>query len=172
MINASQSLLLLDNVAYLGAHSLCVQRVPYRLNMLDYTKTNTCTIPAGKAILIPFITGECDYLNSPDVTTESELLGCAMEGNEGAVMEFTIDGRRLKNLENYRVHSQVFNLTIASNNPFRSTSGTTQAIVDGFYVFLEPLSPGRHDIHFTGTIEDVTGPYSYATDVTYNLTLK
>ena len=132
----------------------------------------TCTIPAGKAILIPIITGECDYLNSPDVTTGSGLLGCAMEGNEGAVMEFTIDGMRLKNLENYRVHSQVFNLTMTANNPFRSTAGTSQAVVDGFYVFLEPLSPGRHDIHFTGTIVDVTGPYSYATDVTYHLTVK
>ena len=132
----------------------------------------TCTVPAGKAILIPIITGECDYLNSPDVTTESGLIGCAMEGNEGAVMEFTIDGMRLKNLENYRVHSQVFNLTITPNNPFRSTPGTSQAVVDGFYVFLEPLSPGIHDIHFTGTIVDVTGPYSYATDVTYHLTVR
>jgi hypothetical protein len=132
----------------------------------------TCTIPAGKALLIPIITGECDYLNSPDVTSESGLLGCAMEGNEGAIMEFTIDGMRLKNLENYRVHSQVFDLTITPNNPFRSTPGTSKAIVDGFYVFLEPLSPGRHDIHFTGTIVDVTGPYSYATDVTYHLIVK
>ena len=132
----------------------------------------TCTIPAGKAVLIPIITGECDYLNTPDVTSESGLLGCAIEGNEGAVMEFTIDGRRLQNLENYRVHSQIFDLTITPNNPFRSTPGTTKAIVDGFYVFLEPLSPGKHDIHFTGTIVDVTGPYSYATDVTYHLTVK
>jgi hypothetical protein len=132
----------------------------------------TCTTPAGKALLIPIITGECDYLNSPDVTSESGLLGCALEGNEGAIMEFTIDGMRLKNLENYRVHSQVFDLTITPNNPFRSTPGTSKAIVDGFYVFLEPLSPGRHDIHFTGTIVDVTGPYSYATDVTYHLIVK
>jgi hypothetical protein len=86
----------------------------------------TCTIPAGKALLIPIITGECDYLNSPDVTSESRLLGCALERNEGAIMEFTIDGMRLKNLENYRVHSQVFDLTITPNNPFRSTPGTSK----------------------------------------------
>ena len=135
----------------------------------------TCTIPAGKAILIPIINGECDYLTTENAKTEADLLRCASEGNENGIMEFTIDGIRLKNLENYRVQSPVFNITIIEDNAFGASSGPTRAIADGFWVFLNPLSVGQHDIHFKGSVvdpSDVLGFKSYSTDVIYHLIVK
>ena len=43
----------------------------------------TCTIPAGKAIMLPLINAECDYLAKPNLKSEQELLSCAKSENEG-----------------------------------------------------------------------------------------
>jgi hypothetical protein len=61
----------------------------------------TCTIPAGKALLIPLLTGECGY-DVPDVKNDEELRNCAMAGDEYGVVEATVNGDKLKNLESYR----------------------------------------------------------------------
>jgi len=39
--------------------------------------TRTCAIPAGKAIMLPLINAECDYLAKPNLKTEQQLLACA-----------------------------------------------------------------------------------------------
>lgn len=89
-------------------------------------------------------------------------------------MEASVDGFRLQDLQLYRVTSKPSSFLIPNDNPFGSPSGTTQAIVDGFFVFLEPLSPGKHEIQFSGSIIDnpTTGTQSYSTKVTYNLTVQ
>ena len=131
----------------------------------------TCTIPAGKAILFPILSGDCDYSANPKVKTESDLLRCASQGNEGGVMEATVDGVKLQNLDKYRVQTSLFDLSVPKDNAFGEPTAKTQAIADGFYVFLQPLSPGKHDIHFSGNVVDnpTTGTQSYSTDVTYHL---
>jgi hypothetical protein len=134
----------------------------------------TCTIPAGKAIFVPILTGECDYLTTPAAKTESDLLKCAAGGNENGIMEATIDGVKVQDINKYRAQSPLFNLTIPDNNVFGNPTGTSQAKADGFYVFLTPLSPGRHEAHFSGSVVDnpITGTQSYSTDVTYHLIVK
>ncbi len=130
----------------------------------------TCTIPAGKAVLFPVLTGECDYLSSPSVKSQDELLRCASEGNEG-LMSTEIDGLKLNGLEKYRVQSPFHNITIPEDNAFGSPPGTSVGVTDGFWVFLEPLSAGNHEIHFKGDVLDnpTTGTQSYSSDVTYHL---
>jgi hypothetical protein len=134
----------------------------------------TCTMPAGKSILFPILTSSCDYITYPNIKTESDLLECAMKGNEEGVMEASVDGVKLKDLQNYRIQSGLFNITIPENNVFGGPSGISEAMVDGFFVFLEPLTPGRHEIHFAGSVVDnpTTGVQSYSTDVTYHLIVK
>jgi len=41
---------------------------------------------------------------------------------------------------------------------------TTRAVADGYYVMLEPLSPGRHTFQFSANAVDnpTIGTYSYA----------
>jgi hypothetical protein len=41
------------------------------------------------------------------------------------------------------------------------------AVVDGYWLMLKPLSPGKHVIHFTAS-NATTG---FALDVTYNVTV-
>jgi hypothetical protein len=135
-----------------------------------------CIIPPGKAILVPLLTGECDYLSDPTVRTETDLRRCAFSGIQGATIRATLDGTNMKNLERYRVKSPLFDLTIPSDNSFGSqgSTGTTKAVADGYYLMLEPLSIGRHTLRFSASIVDnpTLGTFSYASDVKYNIEVK
>ena len=131
----------------------------------------TCKIPAGKAILFPVLTTECSYLESPELKTESELLTCAKQGQDAGskTMAAAVNGTQLKNLENYRVQSHLFDLTFPENNVFSVAPGKTKAVSDGFWVFLEPLPSGNHDIDHSGSVLDPTGVNSYNSQAKYHL---
>lgn len=130
----------------------------------------TCTIPAGKAILTPILSAFCTFLTD-NAKTETDLRQCAREGNNGASFQASVDGIGLPNLESYRVTSNLSSFTIPKDNPYGFPSGSTKTIVDGVFLFLKPLSPGNHILHFAGsTIDNPTvGTQSYTTEVTYNL---
>ncbi|HJY84931.1 MAG TPA: hypothetical protein VKK81_28095, partial [Candidatus Binatia bacterium] len=49
------------------------------------------------------------------------------------------------------------------------TSG--RSVSDGYWLLLEPLSPGSHMLHFEGAL--VSGPFAgFLQDVTYNLNVR
>jgi hypothetical protein len=131
----------------------------------------SCVIPSGKAILIPVLTGECDY-SDPNLKTESELRTCAFAGIEGASKQVSVDGFEIANIESYRVQSHLFNLTIPADNilgiePIEST----QAAADGYYFILEPLPTGRHTIHVSSSIVD-DPVWNFAAERTENVEVK
>ena len=77
------------------------------------------TIPAGKAILFSPINVECSYAEFPDLKTESDLRACAKSGQDLATeFEVSIDGVNLQNLQNYRIQSPLFDLTLPQDNVF------------------------------------------------------
>jgi hypothetical protein len=110
-----------------------------------------CAIPAGKAILIPIGAAECDVL-SGNGSTEAELRACAIEfSNKFTVMRISVDGTELQGLSApadspYRIQSPLFTVTIVDGNAFGSPAGTTQAVADGWFFLLAPLSAGPHTI--------------------------
>jgi hypothetical protein len=133
----------------------------------------SCTIPAGKAILFSPINVECSYAEFPDLKTESDLRTCAKSGQDLATeFEVSIDGVELQNLQNYRIQSPLFELTLPKDNVYGLPPSTTKAVSDGVWVFLKPLSPGNHQIHSKGVSVDftTTGTVpSFVSDVTYRL---
>jgi heme/copper-type cytochrome/quinol oxidase subunit 2 len=151
-----------------------------------------CNIPAGKAILFPILNSECSYVEFPGLNTEEELRQCAKQMQDSVVhLEASIDGVPISGLEQYRVQSTLFNLTLGQNNILDLPANTnTQAISDGNWVFLKPLSPGEHVIYFKGGLEarNITtnnnnsnnssnsinpfaGPYGWDNPVTYHVTI-
>jgi hypothetical protein len=134
----------------------------------------TCTIPAGKSILFPLLVTECNYLENPELKTESQLLTCAKQGNDvgSRSMEATVDGVNLKNLENYRVQSQIFDITFPANNVFSVAPGKTKDASDGFWVFLKPLPIGKHEVDFSASQIDPSGVNNYNTQVKYHIIMK
>jgi len=132
----------------------------------------TCAIPAGKAILFAVMGSECDYASYPNVKSEPQLVLCAQADDNRAInLQATIDGVNLKQLDKYRATSPLFNVTFPSNNLFGSPPGQTQGIADGFWVFFQPLTPGKHELHFSGLTpgNPTTGTTNFAIDVTYHL---
>lgn len=138
--------------------------------------TRSCTIPAGKSILFPVINSECSYSEDPTLKTASDLAQCAkVQNNPTTNLQATQhDGVSIKQLDKYRVTSPLFNLTFPTNNIFGSPVGTTQAVADGWYVFLHPLTPGKHELHFSGLTpgNPTTGTNNFSVDTTYHLTVK
>ncbi|MFN8473236.1 MAG: hypothetical protein U0822_13695 [Anaerolineae bacterium] len=140
--------------------------------------TRNCTIPAGKALLIPVLNdifgaavGDC----APTGTGKCDVLklrqGAAAWMNEATKLTFTVDNIPVKNLRLYRALSPVFSVRTPSSNPiFGLDPGTTYSplVSDGYWIMLAPLPSGPHTIHFGGTIPS----QSFTLDITYHLTVK
>jgi hypothetical protein len=134
----------------------------------------TCTVPAGRGILLPLATNECSTAEAPALTTESALRACAVSGNEVNSIVAMVDGVKLKDLQHYRVQSPLFNVTLPENNIPGVPAGTTQAVSDAYMTFLKPLSPGNHTLEFSQVTLDnpTTGTKSFAYSIKYHLIVK
>jgi hypothetical protein len=135
----------------------------------------TCTIPAGKAILVSIINVMCSFATDPELKSESELRSCVKDDQDKVTsIELTLDGMNFQDLKKNRIQSPLFNVTLPNNNIFQGEPGPTKAVSDGFWVFLKPLSPGRHELKATGVLVDftTTGTTRFVTDVTYHLIVK
>jgi hypothetical protein len=135
----------------------------------------TCTIPAGKAILFPPINTECSYKENPTLKTESDLRACAKHlQDETTQMQASVDGIPIQNLQSFRTQTPLFNVTFPANNAAGVSAGTSQAVADGNWVFLKPLAPGKHELHFSGVSVDFTstGTNTFATEAVYHITVQ
>lgn len=133
-----------------------------------------CAVPSDKAILFPILDTECSYSESPNLKDEQDLRVCAVEGNKGATVNVLVDGKQVKDIDKYRVTTSLFNVTY-SNDPVTPTnSNVSQAVSDGWFVFLEPLKPGKHEIKFTASqfAQQNTAEPEALMDVTYHLNIK
>jgi hypothetical protein len=129
-----------------------------------------CTIPAGKAILIPII--NAIYTRTASETEEEMRTTIKEYIDTVTTLEASIDGVPLQNLSNYRVQSLAFNVTLPKDNVIGEPEGTYLAVSDGYWVFLEPLPPGEHEIRLHAAIIDPTAispTPSFETVVTYHL---
>jgi hypothetical protein len=132
----------------------------------------TCTIPAGKAILLPIINSV--NVRTAGETNEELLAGVKELQDKVATVEASVNGTPLQNLSNYRIQSPFFNETLPKDNVFGVPEGTYLAVADGYWLFLEPLPPGQHEIRLHGAIIDPTAispTPSFETVVTYHLTM-
>jgi len=143
--------------------------------------TRTCTVPAGKAILLPLVNILNDY-PCPDPTFQpgpgQSLEDFLTEGAEFFIdhvteLEAEVDGVALQDLFDYRATSRLFSFTgdTSLQQIDACITGSPQAgVSDGYWIMLRPLSVGNHTIHFRGK-EVFPGPSVFETDVTYNLTV-
>jgi hypothetical protein len=131
-----------------------------------------CTIPAGRAILIPTINVQCSYAMHQSLRTEDDLRACATR-DQDLVTETaaTLNGSVL---QVHRVQSPLFNTTFPADNVFGAPVGPTKAVSEGFWVFIKPLPPGQYELHVQGLLVDptVTGPVNLVEDSTYHLTVE
>ena len=138
-------------------------------DQLGGEEERTCTIPSGKAILVPILTGQCDY-TAIEIKNDEELKRCSTEGDEYGVITASIDGKEVKNLNSYRTQSGFFNITNAKDNIYDAPAGTYRAWAEGFFVFLEPMQNGKHTVSLSASVLNPVQPqYNYNAKWTYHL---
>lgn len=137
----------------------------------------TCTVPAGKALLLTPLTQlngsgafDCEP-TAPGLCNLNSLraLAAAFADNP-TTLEVVVDGHRLKNVGRYRIQSPAFSITYPEGAVFGLPSGTLMPNVsDGYWLLLAPLSVGTHTI----TLMAVTNPEvgSFPVKVIWHLTI-
>jgi hypothetical protein len=111
-----------------------------------------CRIPTGRAILCPVIYKEDSFVEDTDLRTNSDLLIRAQAFvDKVTCLHAKVDGEEIHSLYQYRVHSEFFDLIFPKNSVYDVEPGRTTAVCDGYWIFMKPPSPGRHEIHFAGT---------------------
>ena len=149
----------------------------------EFTRTNV-TIPAGKPILVPILPMEFSNYDTPDPNfnfpgnySAAELAGFADASadsvrSRGEVF-LSVDGVAVQGVVAHKESSPVTYTLPATDNllqffglPF--SGPVDPAAVDGYYVMLQPLSPGEHTIEFGGSIP--TNPFPLLSDFTAEIT--
>jgi hypothetical protein len=138
-------------------------------------QTRYCEIPEDKAIFVPVFVSECDQTVT-SVHNYDELGNCAKEENKNANMKFHIDGKPLLEINPtseehyslYRTLSDLFNMTWIENNVVRAEPGPVEAVSDGYFVIVQPLPLGDHQMYIQSNRLG-TGPDMGENEIKYNI---
>jgi hypothetical protein len=134
--------------------------------------TRSCTVPAGKALLMPALNAECSNVEPPPFfgSNEAELRACAQSFMALARDAFaTLDGEPLPLSH---VYSPLYRFTAVPGGILGNTEALCGiSVSDGLWLFLRPLSGGQHTLRFGGRFDFPDGS-SFPIDVTYNLTVR
>jgi hypothetical protein len=153
-------------------------------NVTGSAVRDECTVPSGKSLFFPILNVACDNVEG-NGDTATALRACAdFFASLATDLRVEVDGSSIPNPNRFRVLATSFSFEVPEDNLLKAfgaptTAGTCftkpdgrcepyLAAGDGFYVMLNPLSDGRHTIHFKGTFGD---PINFTTDVTYHLTV-
>ena len=138
----------------------------------------TATIPTGKMLFID-LAGFFLTISMGDGADEAELRANATFFLDAIVSNVIIevDGVRLENVEDFRFASPpgLYGYTLPENNMIEwfgydiDPGYYEDAVSEGYYAMLPPLSAGEHTIFLSA---DFGEPYNDIIQVTYNLTVK
>jgi hypothetical protein len=147
---------------------------------LGGSATRSCTIPQGKFLFFPLVNGF--YMNSPGETTtvlqKRKLLADSVD--LACRLLSRVDGKATAYYrQTVRVQSAPFPLTLGPGwgtlfgDPALEGLSDPEAVADGYWVLLPPLSPGAHVVRFRGSACDpVTNDPLFSVDVKYNITVQ
>jgi hypothetical protein len=131
-----------------------------------------CSIPEGMAILVSPIEVICTFAEYPELKNEEDLRNCAKSDQDAVKdVKLIVDSIPVKDLQNYRVASSLFNVTLSENNILGVHPQTTEAISDGTFVMLKELPVGHHTIYASGLLVDVTtsSNVNFVSEVKYDI---
>ena len=136
--------------------------------------TRTCTVPAGKALLIPVLNlGYFAFPDDPPATRTEAYVRAQVSSMANATnLTATIDDVSVANIKNrYFEESPLFKVILPANNVFGLPDGfhLDPSVDAGYYLVVKPLTSGEHTIHFTGHFTGANGGFS--SDITYFITV-
>lgn len=141
----------------------------------------TCTVPPGRALFFPLLTGSFDNAGATTILSPAELMTAASEFYAGEVaLVCEVDGCAVPNLDTYFIPPVEFTYVVPPPpNLYTAFGGAFEGPVDpsysiGWWIMLPPLPAGAHTIHLGGTRFGVAGDPAddFIVDVTYRLTIE
>jgi len=115
----------------------------------------SCTIPANNAIMAPIGTGSCVSIEAHS-SKPADLIDCATEGDKYLTFKATLDDVPLSNLENNYAITKIFDMTVPDDNFESLKGGTYPAAAGGYFIFLKPLSIGKHTLNIDARVLNPT----------------
>jgi hypothetical protein len=139
----------------------------------------TCTIPAGKGLLLPVMQVEISDKEIPGASIEDLTNAAKKDQDSVNSLYLKIDNEEYtyNDLLKYRTQPTApFQVIFPDNGIFGVVEGgPSQVVADGWYIISEPLTPGNHTVHFRSSLScpDVgcIEP-AFAQDVKYNIIAK
>jgi len=113
----------------------------------DPNTPRDCVVPAGTALLVPLLAGECSTVQPPPLfgRDEAELAACAAAlVDQPLRLGATLNGEPIPDLERYRVRSPLFSVALPADNRLGAEPGVAALVSDGYWLLLAPLPPGQH----------------------------
>jgi hypothetical protein len=136
----------------------------------------TCTVPKGTFLFFPIVNALYGaFLTDPDDTRTEAFVRAQVQCVVGADVHAEIDGVPVNAPQQYLEQSSLFITHFPADNVFGVTPDivpgmTLDPTVDsGYYLYLNPLTPGTHTIHFSSGLG--TSTCALGQDVTYHLTV-
>lgn len=114
------------------------------------TAIRNCSMPAGKAIFFPVVNDLVSFYTDTHLKTEAELFSYARADLDHVTfLQVKVDGMEIQDLESFRSCSSIFQISLPNKNG-RSSFITTEAVSDGYWMFLKPVGHGQHIVEFAG----------------------
>jgi hypothetical protein len=126
----------------------------------------------GTAFLAPILNASyfAQATDPPEQRTEAFVRSQVTCVENQPSLSLVVDGTALSNPPSYLEKSTLFSVNLPPNNIFGAPPQVLSPSVDeGYYGFVEPLTPGSHVVHITSSSAACGG---IAVDVTYNLTVQ
>jgi hypothetical protein len=133
--------------------------------------TRSCTVPVGTSFLVPMLNRGYFAQSSdpPEQRTEAFARAQVTCVENAPVLAVTVDGVTLANPLGYLEKSTLFSINLPPGNIFGVPAQVLSPSVDeGYYAFVEPLTPGTHTVHITAS----SVACGTTQDATYNLTVQ
>ena len=141
------------------------------------TAVRSCDIPAGKALFFPLINNAYfAFLSDPPEQRTEKYVRSQAKCTEPAQISVSIDGSKVAGPQRFFTapsgsESPIFNVQLPPGNIFGADETTIPELLlspsaeQGYYLFLYPLSPGKHTIRWVASGCTAGG----LQDITYNL---
>ena len=146
-------------------------------NGVPVVENRKCTVPADTALFFPLISSYYGAFLSdpPEQRTEQFVRSIVACGNVS--IDASIDGIAISNDPNrYFSKTALFDVQLPEDNIFGVDTSIipelllSPSVAQGYFVFLRPLRPGVHTIHWTASQNCPFG--DFAQEVTYSLTVQ
>lgn len=134
-----------------------------------FVQRTLCSIPAGKAIVLPVIVDFQDNGAVPlaNVKTDDELRQSSIAQFQSIEdVQLSIDGQAVAPMAPYAIEAAPYTYTLPPEpNIFTcqgtpGVSGTYSGYTSGYFVLLPPLSPGAHRIELSASATAGTGAFA------------